>query len=189
MANWACFFFSQLIFIYTYTFCTYPEMRTAFWLLGGANGRTFNLYWVLPPTLLCTCSCHHTHAHAHAHTCTHTLSYTYAHSCIYGQTFLSWLFLPTIGISNQNAYNRVCHFIDIRSFTWFQFPVVVTGMDSQLEKVYMSMHTSTCTSLVQHLHTEVLCMLPIVFHDCISHALYRNNLHAMCNHSHATMLI
>ena len=53
------------------------------------------LYWVLPPTLLCTCSCHHTHANADAHACTHTLSYTYAHSCMYGQTFLSWLSLPT----------------------------------------------------------------------------------------------
>ena len=67
--------------------------------------------------------------------------------------------------------------------------VVVTGMDNQLEKVYMNMHLSTYTSLVQDMHTEVLCMLPIVFHDCISHALYRNDLHALCNHSHATMFI
>ena len=55
-------------------------------------------------------------------------------------------------------------------------------------KVYMNMHTSTCT-LVQDMHTEVLCMLPIVFHDCVSHALHRSDLHALCSHSHATTFI
>ena len=104
MASWACFFFSPLFFTYSYTFCTYPEMRAAVWLLGGAYGCSSNLYWVMPPTL-CTCSYHR--MHAHAHTCTHTQSYTYAHSCMYGQTVLSWLSLLATGTGNRNAYNCV----------------------------------------------------------------------------------
>ena len=122
MANWASFFFSPLFFIYTYTFCTYPEMRAAFWLLGGAYGRSSNLYWVLSPTLFCTCSCHHTHTHAHAHvhTCTHTLSYTYTHAtpavaCMYRP--FSVVLTSNLHQCNRNAYNCV-YFDDIISLIY-----------------------------------------------------------------------
>ena len=184
MASWAWFFFSPLFSIYSYAICTYPEMRAVFWILGRAYGRSSNLYWVLPPTLnflymslsshTCTCTC------TRAHMYTHTELYTHPH--LHVSTDFS------VGCPYRQPAS-VTGMIDIRSFTRFQFPVVVTGMDNQLEKVYMHIHTSTCTSLVQNMHTEVLCMLPIVFHDCISHALYRNDLHALCNHSHVTMFI
>ena len=110
-------FFSPLFSIYSYAICMYPEMRAVFWILGGAYGRSSNLHWVLPPTLLCTCRCHRTHAHAHAHvhTCTHTLSYTYTHSCMFVQTFLSWLSLPTTGISNRNDWYTQFYTIPVPS--------------------------------------------------------------------------
>ena len=120
------------------------------------------------------------HMHMHTHVHTHWVIHTPTLACKYRPFSVGFPYRQPAPVTGM---------IDIRSFTRFQFPVVVTGMDNQLEKVYMSMHTSTYTWLVQDMHTEVLCMLPIVFYDCISHALYRNDLHALCNHSHATTFI
>ena len=50
--------------------------------------------------------------------------------------------------------------------------------------MYMSMHmhTSTYTSLVYDMHTAVLCLLPIVFHDSIIASLmhFAETIHMSC---------
>ena len=132
MASWAYFFFSSLFCIYSYIFYTYPEMRAAVWLLGLVYGSSFNLYWVLPPTLLCTCRCHHTHTHAHVHTCTHSLSYTYDHSFMYGQTL--WVGCPYWQPAAVTGM-RIIVYILMMSFHWYtQFymiPVPSGGIDAR----------------------------------------------------------
>ena len=48
--------------------------------------------------------------------------------------------------------------------------------------MYMSMHTSTYTSLVYDMHTAVLSLLPIVFHDSIIASLmhFAETIHMSC---------
>ena len=186
MASWACFFFSPLFFIYSYTICTYLVMSAVFWILGRAYGRSSNLYWVLPPTLLCTCSCHHAHAHAHAHThtCTHTLSYTPTLACKY--RLFSWLSLAATCTGIRNDWYAQFYAIVLcdSSSQWWSLVWTANSKRSTWACIHLLAHhwCKTCT-------LRCYVCYPLYSNCCISFALYRNNLHALCNHSHATMFI
>lgn len=126
------------------------EVRAAFWLLGRAYGRSSNLCWVLPSTLLCTCSCQHTHAH----TCTKTLSCTYTHSCMYVCTKCFVLVVltsnrqpaPVAGMYLCMWHQSGGHGVSADWSTLIYAVLRDSSLDSQLKKTNLTMHGSTCTS-------------------------------------------